>query len=235
MTEKIAIFDLDGTLLDTLGVLAHAANETLRTFGLPVHPVEAYKQFIGRGRTNLIRRCSGLTDDRQIEELCRVNDRIYAECYRERTCAYPGVQESLENLAIAGIPMAVLSNKNHDMTCRLVEECLPGIPFFAVYGKREGHPLKPDPASVYEILMAADIAPERCIYFGDSGVDMQTACYAGCYPMGVTWGFRDMKELRANGAKRLLHRGIDIFPAVFSFLKTFSLDFEVEFSEEEHH
>ena len=106
------------------------------------------------------------------------------------------------------------------------EECLPGIPFFAVYGKREGHPLKPDPASVYEILMAADIAPERCIYFGDSGVDMQTACYAGCYPMGVTWGFRDMKELRANGAKRLLHRGIDIFPAVFSFLKTFSLDFE---------
>lgn len=83
--------------------------------------------------------------------------------------------------------------------------------------------------------MAADIAPERCIYFGDSGVDMQTACYAGCYPMGVTWGFRDMKELRANGAKRLLHRGIDIFPAVFSFLKTFSLDFEVEFSEEEHH
>ncbi|MBQ2668315.1 MAG: HAD family hydrolase [Clostridia bacterium] len=220
MTDKIAIFDLDGTLLNTLGDLAHAANETLKTFGLPTHPVEAYKHFIGRGRTNLIRNCSGLTDEAQIEELCKVNDRLYGECYRDRTAAYPGVRESLEAIQAAGIPMAVLSNKNHDMTCRLVEECLEGIRFVAVFGKRPGHPLKPDPASVFEILDTAGIAPARCIYFGDSGVDMQTACAAGCYPVGVTWGFRDEQELLAGGAEKILHSAVEIAETVKAFLET---------------
>lgn len=211
---RYAIFDLDGTLLYTIPDLTDSVNGALAHFGLPPRTEAEVQSFIGSGRTNLMRRASGLEDEETLEKLCLYYDELYGANYHRRTTAYAGIYEALQVLQDAGIRMAVLSNKQNMMTVNLIAECLPGIRFDAVFGQRAGVPLKPDPTAVREIMALMGAAAEETAYFGDSDVDVRTALNAGAGLFAVTWGFRSEETLRAAGAERMLRSPSEI-PGVF--------------------
>ena len=199
---KLIIFDLDGTLLNTLSDLAHSANHALEKCGFPIHPIESYKFFVGNGINKLLERC--LPDNQKTEpNITRIKDVMlsyYDRHHSVRTEPYPGVHDLLKKLQSNGIKLAVASNKYQSATEKLIRQYFPDICFTAILGQREGIPVKPDPAIVYEILQTAGIAPEETLYIGDSGVDMQTASNSGVASIGVTWGFRPREELEVSGA-----------------------------------
>ena len=216
-----AIFDLDGTLLDTLEDLADSMNGTLSSFGYPIHPDEAYKHMVGNGWRRLVEVAAGQADgpSRLAEEevtrmLADFSSRYYS-AWNCKTRPYKGIPDMLQMLAGEGIPVAVLSNKADPMTNLVVANYFPGIRFAAVIGQRPHIPTKPNPASALEIAAMLGVAPPRIVYLGDSGVDMATATNAGMYAAGVLWGFRDREELLEAGAKVLLDKPEDI-PALFS-------------------
>ncbi|MEA4824550.1 MAG: HAD family hydrolase [Clostridiaceae bacterium] len=211
---RYAIFDLDGTLLNTLLDLADCVNATLRHFGLPEREPEDIMAFLGSGRTHLIRNASGITAQPRLEEICVYYDVLYGQNYRRLTRAYNGIAAALSKLQAAGIGMAVLSNKQHPMTVSLVAECLPGIRFGAVLGQRPGVALKPEAGAVYEILDILGAAKEETVYFGDSDIDVKTAQNAGVEMSAVTWGFRSEETLLKAGAVRLL-RSPEEIPGIF--------------------
>ncbi|NMA08589.1 MAG: HAD family hydrolase [Clostridiales bacterium] len=211
---KCAIFDLDGTLLNTLPDLTDCVNQTLRHFGLPERKSEEIMAFLGSGRTHLIRSASGIDTQPRLEEICVWYDACYGANYRHLTHAYDGIADALEQVQAAGIKMAVLSNKQHEMTVPLVAECLPGIRFGAVFGQRPNVALKPEAGAVTEILDALGCTRDECIYFGDSDVDVRTARNAGVEMVAVTWGFRSVETLRKAGAVRFIHTPAEI-PGVF--------------------
>lgn len=208
MNFGAVLFDLDGTLLDTLEDLAHSANRVLDARGLPRHPVEAYRYFVGEGVTMLIRRA--LPESHRTEEMvdtCRGEfDRDYGDNWHIRTRPYSGVPAMLDRLTERGIPMMIVSNKPDAFTRLCVVELLPNWRFDPVFGQREGIPRKPDPAGALEAAHLVGVAPRDVIYLGDSGTDMQTASAAGMYGVGALWGFRGRDELRRAGAKKLLQR-----------------------------
>ena len=199
---KLVIFDLDGTLLDTISDLAHSTNFALEQNGFPTHPVEAYKLFVGNGINKLFERA--LPESEKTEEnIMRVRKSFipyYDEHNTDFTKPYEGINELLQTLQSKGCMLAVASNKYHAATEKLIKYSFPNILFAAVSGQRENVPVKPDPAIVYDILKITDISPEEAIYIGDSGVDMQTALNSGIFSIGVTWGFRPRAELEAAGA-----------------------------------
>ncbi len=209
-----AIFDLDGTLLNTALDLRDCLNAAMRRYGFPTYTEEQVRLMVGNGSRNLIIRCTGLRDDARIDEICRYYNGLYARNYRVLTCAYDGVAEAAQKLQNAGIRMAVLSNKPQLMTANLIAECLPQIRFEAVLGQREGVALKPDPAAVREILDLMGARAEETAYFGDSEVDVKTAVNAGLPLYAVTWGFRSVETLRSAGAQVLLDSPAEI-PGVF--------------------
>lgn len=211
---RYAIFDLDGTLLNTLLDLADCVNATLRHFGLPEVQSGDVMRALGSGRTNLIRRTSGVEDPERLEEICVYYDALYGKNYRRRTRAYDGIAEALAKLQDAGVGMAVLSNKQHPMTVSLIAECLPEIRFAAVLGQRPGVALKPEAGAVYEILDILGAPKEETLYFGDSDVDVLTARNAGVEMAAVTWGYRPEGTLIRAGAARLLHSPAEI-PGLF--------------------
>lgn len=196
---RLAIFDLDGTLLNTITDLANSANYALRANGFPAHPVEAYRWFVGNGVNMLLRRA--LPEGEQTEEnILRLRASFfpyYKEHDTEHSVPYPGIPALLKQLQGRGIALAVASNKYHAATCRLVAHFFPEIRFARVLGQREGIAPKPDPAIVYDILAATAVDKSRTLYVGDSGVDMQTALNSGVAACGVTWGFRPRAELEA--------------------------------------
>jgi len=200
------LFDLDGTLLDTLDDLAESCNSALRQLGCPEHPRQAYKYFIGDGVENLVRRA--LPQDRcdastlaRCAELMRVE---YSQRWAEKTRPYPGIPELLDALAARRVPMAVLSNKPDQFARLCVERLLPQWRFEVVLGAGDSFPRKPDPAAALEIAERLRLPPEKILYLGDTNTDMQTAVAAGMYPAGVLWGFRTADELSAHGAKVLI-------------------------------
>lgn len=202
------IFDLDGTLLNTLEDIADSANIVLAERGHPVHVVEAYKYFVGDGAPTLIHRI--------LPEQCRTGEeealclRRYREVYAVRwnlkTAPYPGILAMLRALTARGMRLGVLSNKPHDSTEECVQGFLADIEFDNVQGQTSTYPKKPDPAGAIAIARAFGITPSACLYVGDTATDMQTAVGAGMIPVGVLWGFRPAEELIANGAKRLVAR-----------------------------
>jgi len=212
MTYRAAIFDLDGTLLDTLDDLADAVNAVLRRMGCPTHPAASYKHFIGRGFTVLAERAlpPQKRDAGRIAECVAGSKTEYAARWKERTHPYDGVPALLDELARRGGKMAVLSNKPHEFTQAIVAHFLPGRRFEAVFGGREGVPAKPDPAAVLEIARLMGLPPQAILYAGDSGTDMQTARRAGMFAAGVLWGFRDREELLADGAQALVGRPAEL-------------------------
>jgi phosphoglycolate phosphatase len=206
------LFDLDGTLLDTLEDLAGSMNRVLADLGCPAHSVDAYRYFVGEGIVNLVRRA--LPADRRAEAV--VEDGIarmrtaYAEHWADHTHVYDGVADMLDALAARGLPMAVLSNKPHDFTVRCVERFLDRWTFAAVQGVAPDVPPKPDPTGARGIAERLGVAPRRFLYLGDTGTDMRTAVAAGMFPLGVLWGFRPAAELTAAGARALAPTPADI-------------------------
>lgn len=200
------LFDLDGTLLDTLLDIANAANAALTRLGFPTHPVETYRYLVGDGAGCLARRALSESDrDEKTLELCReAIAEEYQKRWAENTRPYPGIPELLAGLEARGVPMAVLSNKPHDATQAVVEKLLPDFHFQIVRGARPSVPIKPDPAAALHIAGELGIEPARFIYLGDTDTDMKTAKAAGMFGAGALWGFRTAEELSAAGAQALL-------------------------------
>ena len=213
MAHDAVIFDLDGTLLDTLADLAASMNAALAEQGLPTHPLNAFRYFVGDGVVMFARRALGEQHaaDPDIVELTLALQRgHYAGCWADRTRAYDGVDELLDGLAARGVAMAVLSNKPHDFTVKCVESLLPRERFACVEGVRDGRPCKPDPAGALEIAERLKVAPADALYVGDTNTDMQTAVAAGMTPVGALWGFRDAEELTQSGAVYLADHPTDV-------------------------
>lgn len=212
MNKQLVIFDLDGTLLDTVADLANATNQALVRCGYPPHPTEAYYRFVGNGINKLFARA--LPEEARTEENVQHIRALFIPYYNEHNAddsrPYPGIVELLTHLQNQGIQLAVASNKYQQATAKLVGHFFPDIRFAAVYGQREGIPIKPDPVIVNDILSVTGISRARALYVGDSGVDMQTARNASVESAGVIWGFRDEEELRVNGADHIIHSAKDI-------------------------
>ncbi|MHC4176443.1 MAG: HAD family hydrolase [Planctomycetota bacterium] len=212
MKRQAVIFDLDGTLLDTLEDLADSGNHTLARYGLPTHPVDAYRYFIGDGVGMLIRRM--LPEGRRNEDTIGKVTKTYREEYGRRwnvkTKPYDGIGELLDALKAAKIKTAVLSNKPHELTEKCVGELLSRWTFDAALGHRDGIARKPDPAGALWIARQWRLAPSEIVYVGDTATDMETAVAAGMYPCGVLWGFRPAQELLTGGAKVLIERPIEL-------------------------
>jgi phosphoglycolate phosphatase len=206
VTWGLVLFDLDGTLLNTLDDLADAGNAVLAGEGLPGHPVAAYQYLVGEGTEQLVRRM--LPPERQEEALvgrCLEALRVeYGRCWAAKTRPYPGVTELLANLIARQQPAAVFSNKPEEFTRLTVNHFLAHARFAAVRGARPGVARKPDPAGALALAAELGQRPVQCLYVGDTGTDMDTAVAAGMPAVGVTWGFRTASELRHHGARWLI-------------------------------
>ena len=204
MKTSLVIFDLDGTLLDTIGDLAVACNAVLGVRGLPQHTYEEYCHFVGNGILRLVERAlpEPLRTPETVAAVRADFVKYYTEHIDAHTRPYDGIPELIAELARRGVALAVASNKFQAGTEKLVGLFFPGVTFAAVLGQRPGVPLKPSPAVVEEILARTGTAREEVLYVGDSGVDIETAAAAGVRSAGVTWGFRDRAELIAAGARQ---------------------------------
>jgi phosphoglycolate phosphatase len=200
------LFDLDGTLADTLADLANAVNHALTTLGCPAHPIHPYRHMVGDGARNLCQRA--LPADRQdlTDDALRLMRAHYeAHCF-DTTRLYPGIPELVSALAERRYKLAVLSNKPEVFTKRMVAHYFPAAPFAAVHGQQPDVPIKPDPAMALQIAGELKVAPANWLYLGDTNTDMRTATAAGMYPVGALWGFRDRDELLASGARTLIEK-----------------------------
>ncbi|WP_310601306.1 HAD-IA family hydrolase [Desulfobulbus sp.] len=218
MRYHAVLFDLDGTLLDTLDDLASAANQVLADRGWPSHPVDAYRHFVGDGLRSLVERMlpADRRDAETVSAAVAAFQETYARTWDRRSAPYPGIADLLDRLSAGGVRMSVLSNKPDAFTRLCVERLLPRWHFEPLLGQRQGVPKKPDPAAALEIARLLQLDPSRILYVGDSGVDMRTAHAAGMDAAGVLWGFRDRAELVRTGAKHLAARPEDLLPLVFS-------------------
>lgn len=203
---KAVLFDLDGTLLNTLQDIADACNAALARHGFPPHPLDSYRYFVGDGVPALVSRV--VPAERHGAETLASVAAAYREEYQRRwnvsTTLYPGVAQLLEQLTRHGLPMAVLSNKPEEFTRRCVAEFLSQWNFSIVLGASEAFPPKPDPASARHIARTFGLPPDQFCYLGDTPTDMRTAVAAGMFPVGVMWGFRPVNELRTAGARLLI-------------------------------
>lgn len=206
------IFDLDGTLLNTLEDLADAANAALAARGLPLHPVEAYRFFVGSGVRELMRRAAPENmPEPALRDLVEGMRGQYAANWANKTQPYTGIVPMLQRLASLALPVAVLSNKPHDFTLLCVRRFFPNIAFARVQGcPEEGKP-KPDPSLALDIAGEFGLRPGRVLFLGDSSIDMDTARAAGMIPAGALWGFRPEAELKAHGAEVLLAAPEELF------------------------
>ena len=214
-TPEAAVFDLDGTLLDTLGELADSGNAALEALGFPTHPTEAYRYFVGKGMENLVQRILP-ESARDAKTAARAFEAV-REAYSQRWDAsrpYAGVPELLDALAADGLPLTVLSNKPDDFTRLTVERLLGRWDFAFVRGVRDDTPPKPDPHGALDLARRLHVEPAACLYLGDTATDMETATAAGMYALGALWGFRTADELQQAGARALLEKPTDMIPYV---------------------
>ncbi|MDO4345337.1 MAG: HAD family hydrolase [Eubacteriales bacterium] len=201
---KACIFDCDGTLLDTLTSISYCANRALADFGFPVFDSRAYKYFVGDGAANLVRRCLKAAGDTKCshfdEVLKRYKEYFAVDCMYE-VRPYEGINELTEQLKKQGIAFAVLSNKPHEQTVKVISDTFPENTFAAVQGQMEGIPIKPAPDGALFLAKKMGALPEECLYIGDTDTDMKTGNAAGMHTVGVLWGFRERKELEENRAE----------------------------------
>lgn len=210
--KKLVIFDLDGTLLDTIADLASATNHALIQLGYPTHETETICTFVGNGINKLLERA--LPAEEQTEEnVIRMRSHFvpYYDAHNaDLSRPYPGIEALLQDLQNQGTGIAVASNKYQEATVKLVKHYFPNIEFAEILGQREGIPVKPDPTIVFDILQKTSIKKEDVIYVGDSGVDMQTARNAGVDAIGVSWGFRPRTELEAHHPSAIIDKAEEL-------------------------
>ena len=207
---SLAVFDLDGTIADSLADIAAATNRVFERSGRQPHPLEAFRRFVGSGVTDLIRRAA---PDVGSEELAALESEFridYLEHLTDQTVAFPGIAEALARLDDAGVRLAVLSNKPHAMTTQVVERLFDEVPWVAVFGQRDGVEKKPDATALFEIAdkTESDIASVAMV--GDTPVDVKTALAAGARSIAVSWGFRPANELRQSGAEFVVQSAAEL-------------------------
>lgn len=214
---KLMIFDLDGTILDTIHTIAYYANNALKAHGITEIDTEDYKYLVGKGARNLIK---GMLEFRNKynEELFNKVFNDYNEAYNKdtsyKTEIFPGLKETLDKIKERGIKLAVLSNKPHFATVSVTEKLYGKGYFDLILGQRDNVPIKPDTASVYEILNHFNVNEEECIYIGDTSTDMKTGKNAGIYTVGVLWGFRKREELENSGADIIIEHTKDLYKII---------------------
>ena len=210
--NRLAIFDLDGTLLDTIGDLAAACNHMLALRGLGSHTREEYAQMVGNGILNLVKRA--LPEELRTPKYAEAARQDFLAYYTANidryTVPYEGVREVLHTLQAEGWTIAVASNKFDEGTQKLVATIFPEVEFKSIYGNREGFPLKPDKALLDLIIAECGATAESTVMIGDSGVDMQTAKNAGVRSVGCTWGFRSREELEKYGADHIVDSPLEL-------------------------
>lgn len=214
--KRLVIFDLDGTLLNTIEDLGEAANYALEKTGYPTHSIASYPYFVGNGVSKLLQRV--LPEDARTEENVNALRKYFMEYYdvhnTDNTKPYPGITELLEQLQDDGVKLAVASNKYDSAVKRLIIHFFPQIKWSALEGQKEGVPVKPDPSIVFEILSKCPTKKSDVLYIGDSGVDMETARRACVTSCGVTWGFRPISELMAYHAENIANQPNEIYNLV---------------------
>ena len=212
MNYKAVLFDLDGTLLDTIDDLADSMNAALEQLGFPGHGVNKHRFFVGDGVNTFARRAlpEGRRDDATVTRCVKLLQAEYANRWNAKTKPYDGIADMLTALAARGLALVVLSNKPDDFTKLCVEKLLAGWKFDVIQGVADGFGPKPDPTGALKIAETIGIAPCEFLYLGDTNTDMKTAVAAGMYPVGATWGFRQADELTENGAKTLIKHPTDL-------------------------
>ena len=209
---KLVIFDLDGTLLNSLEDLADSCNYLLQKYGFPVHPLDSYRYFVGDGIHKLVERVLPEEKRQQdfVEQFFQEMVAYYDIHKADKTMPYFGIVETLETLQQQGTMLAVASNKVNKAMMPLMEHYFPTIKFTAVLGQREGVPVKPHPQIVYDILKIAKVRPEEALYVGDTDVDMDTAHRAGLKAVGALWGYRDRQELTEHQAEYIIAQPMEL-------------------------
>lgn len=204
---QAVIFDLDGTLVDSLEDIADAMNQTLLRFDYPIHSYESYKYFVGNGLKNLVYQCIPIErrNELHVLECLDVMMEEYRKNYVSKTKLYDGIDDLLTFLKKQGFKLAILSNKVDELTQKIYKKLLYSWQFDFILGATDQFPRKPDPESALYIAKEINILPENILYIGDTGVDMQTARTAGMFSIGVTWGFRQRQELEENGAQLIIN------------------------------
>lgn len=216
--KKLVIFDLDGTLLNTIGDLADAVDYVMRSRNLPEHTNAEYRQMVGGGIKRLVERALPeelKRDEAYVEECVMQFRRYYVDNIDRHTTPYEGIHELLHKLQNDGVMIAVASNKFQHGTDRLVAKFFGDINFIAIEGNREGAPLKPDPAIILNILRKANVEPSEAVMVGDSGIDIRTAIAADIDSIGVSWGFRFAEELYDAGAKNVVTTAEELQQAIY--------------------
>lgn len=213
---KACIFDLDGTLADSVESIAYSANRAIVKYGFIPNPVENYKMYAGDGAPEMLKRSLLAAGDTDLEYFPLVQEeykRLFEKDCMYRVKPYNGIVDALEALKKAGIAIAVLSNKPHDRTVDVVESLFGEGYFDHVLGMKDESTRKPNPAGALAIAEAFGLEPAQCMYVGDTNTDMQTGVAAGMLTIGVTWGFRSREELETNGAQRIIDHPMEL-PAI---------------------
>lgn len=202
------LFDLDGTLCNTLGDIAYAANKALASVGRPAHPVEAYAEWVGWGLANLCKAALGQDEGDRFERFVEVAVAEYNKFPMERSRLYPGIAELLDELTKRGVPMGVASNKPHAFAVKIIDEMYARWSFARVEGYKDDVPRKPDPFGALAVAADMGLPPAEIALVGDSAIDIETALNAGMIPIGVSWGFRGAEEL--NRAARVIDHPLEL-------------------------
>lgn len=199
---KAVLFDLDGTLVDSIADLAASTNAALSEWGFPTHDLEKYKYFVGDGMAKLIERA--MPEDKSSSDFYNKVFESFMNHYREHftdnTKLYDGIESLIKGIKDLDIKMAVVSNKSQEMSERVVKTLLDDS-FQIICGKRDGYPAKPDPTLTLKVMEELGVEPCECVFVGDSGMDMAVAVNAKCHSIGVLWGFRTKDELLDNGGE----------------------------------
>jgi phosphoglycolate phosphatase len=210
------IFDLDGTLVDSLPGIAGSLNRSLTAHGLPDHPDAIIRSFVGDGLRTLVQRAAGPgIEPETIDSIVSLFKKDYELSWQQGTTVYPGIHNLLDELQKDGYQLAVLSNKTHDFTVAMVAAMFPNIRFTKVLGQREGTRHKPHPAGAFLIADALGAAPENCVMIGDSSIDIETAVNAGMRAIAVAWGYHNRTRLIEAGATTIIEHPSDL-PALLA-------------------
>ncbi len=209
------IFDLDGTLLDTLHDIVETANAVLTHYGFPIHPYKDYQNFVGDGLSVLMERITPRgTDTTVIKSCCHLFVQLYANNWMKTCRPYQDIEAMLAAIREKGLIMAVLSNKPHAFTKLFINKYFPGDHFACVYGQREGFAKKPDPAVALEIAKKVKVRPEKMFFVGDTPIDIRTGKASGMTTVGVAWGFRSIRELEKENPNIIINNPMELLQYV---------------------